>query len=259
MGKLEGRTALVTGGGRGIGRAVALRFASEGANVAINYAGNEAAAREVADEARALGVRAEIYPADVADAGAVAAMCERAIADFGQIDAVIPICEGRPDGRGAGAVRLVVEGALTRMLELAEAHVGRVILEGSCPRPLLGKVGTHTTSGSLRRQLEVSPVPSETFIGAQASGSQAGLLLALAGGRLLPLVDSGHGADDDDDFGLGRLGRRLLERWKQQRAGAGEHRPRRRRRLARGLGNQQLLHQLRIRCRLTGIRSNCIY
>ena len=43
----------------------------------------------------------------------------------------------KADGRGAGPVRLVVEGSLTRMLELAEAHVGRVILEGSCPRPLL--------------------------------------------------------------------------------------------------------------------------
>ncbi|HLK26508.1 MAG TPA: SDR family oxidoreductase [Caulobacteraceae bacterium] len=89
MGKLEGRTALVTGGSRGIGRAVSLRFAREGASVAINYAGNEAAAREVAEEARALGVRAEIYQADVSDAAAVAAMCERAIADFGQIDALI--------------------------------------------------------------------------------------------------------------------------------------------------------------------------
>ena len=89
MGRLEGRTALVTGGSRGIGRAVSLRFAREGANVAINYASNETQAREVAEEAHGLGVRAEIYQADVADAGAVAAMCERAIADFGQIDALI--------------------------------------------------------------------------------------------------------------------------------------------------------------------------
>jgi len=89
VGKLEGRTALVTGGSRGIGRAVSLRFAREGANLAINYAGNEAAAREEAEEARALGVRAEVYQADVADASAVATMCERAITDFGQIDALI--------------------------------------------------------------------------------------------------------------------------------------------------------------------------
>jgi NAD(P)-dependent dehydrogenase (short-subunit alcohol dehydrogenase family) len=89
VGKLDGRTALVTGGGRGIGRAVVLRFAREGANVAINYAGNERAARETADEARAYGVRAEIYQADVADQAAVATMCETAIADFTQIDALI--------------------------------------------------------------------------------------------------------------------------------------------------------------------------
>jgi 3-oxoacyl-[acyl-carrier protein] reductase len=89
MGKLDGRTALITGGSRGIGRAVALRFAAEGANVAINYASNAAQAREVADEARALGVRAGIYQADVADPNAVTAMCEQAIADFGQIDALI--------------------------------------------------------------------------------------------------------------------------------------------------------------------------
>ena len=89
MGKLEGRTALVTGDSRGIGRAISLRFAREGANVAINYANNEAQAREVAEEARGLGVRAEIYQADVADAGSVTAMCERAIGDLGQIDALI--------------------------------------------------------------------------------------------------------------------------------------------------------------------------
>jgi NAD(P)-dependent dehydrogenase (short-subunit alcohol dehydrogenase family) len=80
---------MVTGGGRGIGRAVCERFASEGANVAINYAGNQAAAEETAAAARAHGVRAEIYKADVADAGAVGPMCEQAISDFGQIDVLI--------------------------------------------------------------------------------------------------------------------------------------------------------------------------
>ena len=99
MGKLEGRTALVTGGSRGIGRAVSLRFAREGANVAINYASNEAQAREVAEEARGLGVRAEIYQADVADPAAVSAMCEQAVADFGQIDALGVGCASSAAGR----------------------------------------------------------------------------------------------------------------------------------------------------------------
>jgi NAD(P)-dependent dehydrogenase (short-subunit alcohol dehydrogenase family) len=80
---------MVTGGSRGIGRAVCELFAREGANLAINYASNEAQAREVADVARGHGVRAEIYQANVADQDAVKAMCEQAIADLGQIDVLI--------------------------------------------------------------------------------------------------------------------------------------------------------------------------
>lgn len=79
----------MTGGSRGIGRAIVLRFAAEGADVAINYANSADAAASVADEVRALGRRAEIYQADVADEAAVNAMCEKAISDFGQIDALV--------------------------------------------------------------------------------------------------------------------------------------------------------------------------
>ena len=89
MAGLEGRVALVTGGSRGIGRAVCVRLAHDGADVAINYANNAEAANEVAEEVRKLGRRAEVYQADVADEAAVNAMCEQAIADFGQIDILI--------------------------------------------------------------------------------------------------------------------------------------------------------------------------
>lgn len=89
MGRLQGRTAIVTGGSRGIGRATCEYFAREGANVAINYTSNEAQAHDVAQEARKFGVQAEIYKADVTDRAAVNVMCERAIADFGQIDILI--------------------------------------------------------------------------------------------------------------------------------------------------------------------------
>jgi 3-oxoacyl-[acyl-carrier protein] reductase len=62
-----GRKALVTGASRGIGRATALLLAREGADVAINYASNEAAARDVEQEVRATGRRALVLQADVGD------------------------------------------------------------------------------------------------------------------------------------------------------------------------------------------------
>jgi 3-oxoacyl-[acyl-carrier protein] reductase len=89
MAGLEGRAALVTGGGRGIGRAIGLRLAQDGADVAVNYRGSEDAAREVVAAIEAMGRRARAYRADVADAAACDAMLERVIADFGQIDILV--------------------------------------------------------------------------------------------------------------------------------------------------------------------------
>lgn len=89
MGSVEGRKALVTGGSRGIGRAICLRLAAEGADVAVNYNGSEAAARETATEVEKLGRKAWVYQADVSQVAACNAMVERAIADMGQIDILI--------------------------------------------------------------------------------------------------------------------------------------------------------------------------
>ena len=61
-----GRVAVVTGGGRGIGRAVAVRLANEGANVAISYRSNDTAAEEVAEEVKVAGAECEIFKGDVA-------------------------------------------------------------------------------------------------------------------------------------------------------------------------------------------------
>lgn len=72
--QLADRTALVTGGSRGIGREACLEFAREGADVVVHYNSNEEAAAAVADEIAALGRRAEIAQADVADEGSVARM-----------------------------------------------------------------------------------------------------------------------------------------------------------------------------------------
>ena len=71
---LNGKAALVTGGGRGIGRAICLELARQGANLIINYAGNQEAAAETAAACGRLGAEAVIVQADVADAEECARM-----------------------------------------------------------------------------------------------------------------------------------------------------------------------------------------
>ena len=87
--ELEGRTALVTGGARGIGRAICVRLAQEGARVAINYAGNEAAAKEAERLVRAEGAECLTVQADVSDPDAVAAMVAKAEDALGPIDLLV--------------------------------------------------------------------------------------------------------------------------------------------------------------------------
>ena len=85
----EGKVVLVTGGTRGIGRAIALRFAGEGAHVAVNYSRNREHAEAVAGEIRGLGVRALAVQADVGDRDAVHAMVGAVAQEFGRIDVLV--------------------------------------------------------------------------------------------------------------------------------------------------------------------------
>lgn len=94
--KLAGRVALITGSGRNIGRATALKFASEGAHVIVNARSNEAEANAVADEVRALGVRALVALADVADRPQAQAMVQAGLAEFGRIDILVNNAAIRP-------------------------------------------------------------------------------------------------------------------------------------------------------------------
>ena len=86
---LEGKVALVTGASRGIGRAIALRLAQEGAAVAINYAGNTAAAEEVKSMIEAQGGKAIIVQADVSDGQAVDAMIKTVVDELGGLDILV--------------------------------------------------------------------------------------------------------------------------------------------------------------------------
>lgn len=86
---LKNKTAVVTGGARGIGRAVCLALAENGADVAFLYAGNDAAAKETEESLSALGVKAKAYKCDVSDFEAVAAVFKDIIEAFGTVDILV--------------------------------------------------------------------------------------------------------------------------------------------------------------------------
>ena len=86
---LNGKTALVTGASRGIGRAIALRLAEDGANVAVIYAGSADKAEAVVNEITALGVNAKAYRCNVADSAAVNETVKAVTTDLGKIDILV--------------------------------------------------------------------------------------------------------------------------------------------------------------------------
>ncbi|OMP68569.1 3-oxoacyl-[acyl-carrier-protein] reductase [Domibacillus epiphyticus] len=86
---LEGKTALVTGASRGIGKAIALELARLGADVAVNYAGSEQKAADVAEEIKAMGRRSFIVQCDISDSEAVQSMVKETISQFDRIDILV--------------------------------------------------------------------------------------------------------------------------------------------------------------------------
>jgi 3-oxoacyl-[acyl-carrier protein] reductase len=123
----DGRVAVVTGGGRGIGRAVAVRFAEEGANVTISYRSNDASAEEVAEEVRAAGAQCEIFKGDVSSPEDVDALFRGVRDSFGQVDILV---------NNAGLTR---DNLMMRMKESVFDEVLRTNLKGTylCTRAAL--------------------------------------------------------------------------------------------------------------------------
>lgn len=86
---LKGKIAVITGGSRGIGSAITRKLAENGADVAILYAGNEAAAKAVSEDAAAFGVKARYYLCNVSDFSATKETVSKIMKDFGRVDILV--------------------------------------------------------------------------------------------------------------------------------------------------------------------------
>jgi 3-oxoacyl-[acyl-carrier protein] reductase len=116
---LSGKVAIVTGASRGIGRAIALRFARAGADVAVVYAGSDGKADEVCKEASGFGVRAGMFKCDVGDFGAVKETVDAVAGLFGTVDILV---------NNAGVTR---DGLIIAMKESAYDAVMDTNLKGA--------------------------------------------------------------------------------------------------------------------------------
>ncbi len=146
---LDGRVALVSGGGRGIGRAISLGLAEDGAAVAVNYRKDADAAQEVVDTIRKNGGSASAYQASVDDPAQDAATVERVLEDFGYVDILVHNAGIASRGQ---AVADTDPDELQRVVAthaLSAHHLARLVLPSMRTRPR-GDVVVISSAATLR-------------------------------------------------------------------------------------------------------------
>ena len=159
---LVGKVALVTGGSRGIGRAIALKLAENGADVAINYAGNTAAAEEVKAAIEQMGRKALLIQCSVADTDGVQAMVNQVVKELGRLDILV---------NNAGITR---DGLLMRMKEADWDDVMNTNLKGvyNCSKAVMR---------TMMKQKSGRIVNMASVVGEMGNAGQANYAAAKAG------------------------------------------------------------------------------
>ncbi|MHA1249685.1 MAG: SDR family NAD(P)-dependent oxidoreductase [Candidatus Helarchaeota archaeon] len=177
--RLFGKNALVTGAGDGIGRAIALRFAREGANIAINDI-NEENANNTANEIRKLGQEAKVYIADVSNSEQVKNMAKNIFKDFEQIDILV-----NNAGVGANYVSIIhmKEEDWDRIINinlkgtfLVTKYIARKMIKNKAPRDKLrGKIINIASLAGRRGRAGFGPYSASKF-GVTANAICPGLI-----------------------------------------------------------------------------------
>jgi acetoacetyl-CoA reductase/3-oxoacyl-[acyl-carrier protein] reductase len=164
MGRLDGKTALVTGASRGIGRAIILELAREGAKVALNYQSSDAAAKEVADRISNFGGTCLLAKANVADPREARAMVKRVADQFGHLDILV---------NNAGVTRDKQIGKMTdeEWLEVIQTNLNACFFCTSAAIPIM-------TAQSYGRIVNVSSMNGQVGAFGQAnySASKGGII-----------------------------------------------------------------------------------
>ncbi|MET9365247.1 3-oxoacyl-ACP reductase family protein [Streptomyces sp. NPDC006632] len=176
MNSLNGKKALVTGGSRGIGAAIALRLAQEGADVAVTYLHGEEAAREVVAKIEATGRRGVALRADLGDASAAKASVEQAAEAFGGLDILV-------NNAGVGVLAPLDQLTPADVERVLAVNVRGVFLASQAAAVRLPRGGRIITIGSCMTQRV--PGPGGTLY-ALSKSALIGLTKALArelGGR----------------------------------------------------------------------------
>jgi len=159
---LEGKTAVITGAARGIGKAIALRFAAEGANIAFTDLAYDENAQKVEKEIEAFGVKAKGYASNAANYADTNEVVSKIVADFGKIDILV---------NNAGITR---DGALKRMTEeqwdlVISVNLKSVFNFTKAVQPVMWKQG----NGSM--------INMSSIVGVNGNGNQANYAASKAG------------------------------------------------------------------------------
>src|ERR1700730_7063309 len=153
--KLEGKVALITGGSRGIGAAIAKRLAADGANVAITYTKGADAAASVVKEIERAGRKAIAIQADAADAGAVRAAVAKTVATFGRLDVLV-------NNAGTAIPKPFEEATLEELDRVININIRGVRCDASSPEAHEER-RSHHRNRFLRRRTQHDARPHAVF------------------------------------------------------------------------------------------------